>query len=182
MSKFKLLATVCSAAVMLTGCLGSTSDLEQWVQDQEGQFEPRKIPLDPPLQFRAYTFNESSAHLLNPFDVSKMLSELEVLEGKAGVPDWILAELARSPREPLESVPLETISMVGTMQRGNRIVALARVGEYIHPLEVGAYLGQNLGKILSITETTIDVRELVPVAQDEWGERLVTLRLQEELP
>ena len=41
------------------------------------------------------------------------------------------------------------------------------------------YLGQNYGKITAITETNVQLREIVQDSSGDWIERMVTLELQE---
>jgi type IV pilus assembly protein PilP len=44
----------------------------------------------------------------------------------------------------------------------------------------GAYLGQNYGKVIQITDTQVLLREIVQDASGEWTERAASLQLQEE--
>ena len=46
-------------------------------------------------------------------------------------------------------------------------------------MKAGDYLGQNFGRVLSITETEVSLREIVQDAAGEWTERNATLQLQE---
>jgi len=46
-------------------------------------------------------------------------------------------------------------------------------------VRVGNYIGQNFGKILKISESHIEINEIVQDAAGEWTERLATLELQE---
>jgi type IV pilus assembly protein PilP len=47
-------------------------------------------------------------------------------------------------------------------------------------VQVGNYLGQNYGRITAITETAIQLREIVQDATGDWIERATSLELQEE--
>ena len=90
----------------------------------------------------------------------------------------VAAELNRR-KEPLEGYPLDSMSMVGSVQKQGRPYALLRVDNLLYQVKAGDYLGQNYGKILKITETEISLREIVQDAAGEWIERPTTLQLQE---
>jgi type IV pilus assembly protein PilP len=47
-------------------------------------------------------------------------------------------------------------------------------------VKAGDYIGQNYGKITKISETGIELREIVQDAVGEWIERPATLQLQEK--
>ena len=90
----------------------------------------------------------------------------------------VAAELNRR-KEPLEAFPLDSMTMVGSVQKQGRPYALLRVDNLLYQVKAGDYLGQNYGKILKITETEISLREIVQDAAGEWIERPTTLQLQE---
>jgi type IV pilus assembly protein PilP len=46
-------------------------------------------------------------------------------------------------------------------------------------VDVNAYLGQNYGKVVGVTENEVTLREIVQEASGEWIERKATLELQE---
>jgi type IV pilus assembly protein PilP len=46
-------------------------------------------------------------------------------------------------------------------------------------VKVGNYMGQNFGLITTITESQIQLRELIQDAVGDWTERQSTLQLQE---
>lgn len=75
-------------------------------------------------------------------------------------PGCIRPDRYRNP-EPLEAFPLDSLTMVGTLQEGNNMWALITDPQKIvHKIKVNYYLGQNYGKVTSIIENKIDVIEL----------------------
>ena len=90
----------------------------------------------------------------------------------------ITPELSRR-KEPLEAMPLDAISMVGSLTKAAQPVALVRVDNLIYQVRVGNYLGQNYGRITAVTEAGIALREIVQDAAGEWLERPATLQLLE---
>jgi type IV pilus assembly protein PilP len=59
-------------------------------------------------------------------------------------------------------------------------VALVRVDKMLYQVRGGAYLGQNFGKVLSVSEGELVLREIVQDSSGDWIERKVTLLLQGE--
>lgn len=82
-------------------------------------------------------------------------------------------------KEALEAFPLDSMAMVGSMNRNGQPVALVRVDKLLYKVRVGEYLGLNYGRITRINETEIALREIVQDAAGEWIERVATLQLQE---
>ncbi len=68
----------------------------------------------------------------------------------------IAPELARR-KEPLESMPLDVMAMVGYLDKSSGPSALLKVDQLIYPVKIGNYLGMNYGKITKITETTVKI-------------------------
>ena len=83
-------------------------------------------------------------------------------------------------REPLESFPLESLTMVGTLEKNRAIYALIRTPEKdVYQVRAGNHLGQDFGVITGITETDIRLRELVQDGAGDWTERTSSLQLQQ---
>ena len=61
----------------------------------------------------------------------------------------LAAEMNRR-KEPLESFPLDSMSMVGSVAKEGRPFALLRVDNLLYQVKVGDYLGQNYGRITKI--------------------------------
>jgi type IV pilus assembly protein PilP len=90
----------------------------------------------------------------------------------------LAAELNRR-KDPLEAYPLDNLAMVGSVQRKGEIFALIKVDALLYQVRSGEYMGQNYGKVLKITETEVELREIVQDATGEWIERQSNLQLQE---
>ena len=91
----------------------------------------------------------------------------------------LAAELNRR-KEPLESYPLDSMSMVGSFSKAGQPFALLKVDNLLYQVKVGDYLGQNYGRVMKIGETDLSLREVVQDAAGEWTERVSTLQLQEK--
>ena len=91
-------------------------------------------------------------------------------------------DLARR-REPLESFPLESLSMVGTLAKNKAAYALVRTPDKdIYQVRSGNFMGQNFGVVTGITDTEIKLKELVQDSAGDWTERSSTLQLQQPDP
>ena len=84
----------------------------------------------------------------------------------------------RRVREPLESVALPAISMVGSVQQAGRLNALLLAGQRVYRVAAGQYLGPDHGLVTQISEQALQYRELLQDAGGGWRERHGSLSLQ----
>ena len=162
----------------LAGCGSSDQDdLQRWMAEQRNTTKPRVVRLPEPTKFVPQPYTQESA--VEPFNVQKLTQALRRESTQATSNAALIAtELARR-KEPLESSPLDTVSMVGTLIRAGQPVALVRVDRLLYQVRVGNYLGQNYGRVTKVSETEMSLREIVQDAAGEWIERTATLQLQE---
>src|SRR5262249_7526860 len=86
-------------------------------------------------------------------------------------------DLNRS-REALESFPLDSLQMVGTIEREGVFFALLKnAAGNIYRASVGNYVGQNSGKIEKINATEITVKEWLSNGKGGWQEHMLTIPL-----
>lgn len=167
---------VCVAT--LAGCGVSDEDeLQQWMVEQRSQTRPRVVPIAEPKQFTPENYAQEKA--IDPFSKEKLASALKRDASQASVNNALIApELARR-KEALESFPLDSMMMVGSLLKEGRPVALVMVDKLLYQVRPGSYLGQNYGRVTKITETEVTLREVVQDAAGEWVARPATLQLQE---
>ena len=165
-------------ASCLVGCADAPeADLQAWMQEQRNGMHPRTEPVSPPVKFHPQAYQVESK--VEPFAMQRLLGALKAeMANSLGNQELIAPELARR-KEPLEAFPLDALSMVGTLQKAGRQTALLKVDKLIYQVQTGAYLGQNYGKVIKITDTEVVLREIVQDAAGEWIERQATLQLQE---
>jgi type IV pilus assembly protein PilP len=178
MRRIELTLLVCGAILLLAACGPTGEDeLRQWIAEQRATTKPRVTPLTEPKQFKPESYGAEAA--VDPFTASKLTQALRrdgaQLASNAAL---IAPEMARR-KEPLEAFPLDSMAMVGSLNKTGVPTALLRVNNLIYPVKLGSYLGQNYGKITKISETAIQLREIVQDATGDWIERLTTLDLQE---
>ncbi|NHQ88785.1 pilus assembly protein PilP [Janthinobacterium lividum] len=83
----------------------------------------------------------------------------------------------RRMREPLESVALPAISMVGSVQQDGRLSALLLAGQRVYRVTVGQYLGPDHGQVTQINEQALQYKELLQDGGGGWRERRGSLSL-----
>ena len=83
-------------------------------------------------------------------------------------------------KEYLERYELDTLSMVGTFGNDESYWSLVRDPEgIIHRVPVGNYIGKNHGKVVNISETEVDLSELISDGADGWLVREASIALGE---
>jgi type IV pilus assembly protein PilP len=180
MKKLRLLESKLFLAVCLIGlggCTGSDSDdLQRWMVEQKAQVRPTIPQITEPKKFTPQAYSEGSA--VEPFNIQKLTQALRRDATQPSTSGLIAPELSRR-KEALEAFPLDSMAMVGSMNRSGRPVALISVDKLLFQVRVGEYLGLNYGKVTRISETELGLREIVQDAAGEWIERVATLQLQE---
>lgn len=167
-----------AAAAMLSACTSSGQDeLQAWMQSERNSIQPSVKPIPAPTKFepQAYLGERGTP----PFSLEKLTS---VLRGSQSAPvvnaALIEPELNRR-KQPLEAYPLDTMSLVGSLNRDGQLVALVKVDNLLYQVRPGNYLGQNYGRVTRISETEVILREIVQDSGGEWTERPAALQLQE---
>ena len=90
-------------------------------------------------------------------------------------------EISNRNREELEQFELDSLRMVGTLEKEADLWAIVRDATgVVHKVKVGNYLGRNNGKIFAIFEDHIELREIVQGDNGVLEERQATLALAEE--
>ena len=166
------------AALLLSACGGSEQDdIRAWMQTERNSIKPSVQPIPEPTKFNPEPY--STANGTQPFSTEKLESVLRgAAAGVAASSALIEPELNRR-REPLEAFPLDTMTMVGSLNRNGELVALVKVDKLLYQVKPGNYLGQNFGRVTQITETEVVMREIVQDSAGEWTERPAALQLVE---
>lgn len=170
-------ALILALAAVCAGCAGDGQFSDLRTQMDEIRKRP-KGNIEPPPEFKAYTsFSYSAAPLRSPFSPPVEVETLQIDAQKSAVkPDF------DRPREALEEFGIDSISMVGTLNKpGNTLFALVQdTNSGLHRVAEGNYMGRNHGKVVTVTPQKIDVIEIVSDGQDGWIERPRTIALREQ--
>ena len=169
------LAAIAGTALALAGCSGDIDELRQWTEQQRKEAKPSVTPLLPPKKFLPQPYESAAG--VDPFSTQKLTV---AIRQEAAQPNSLLTAEIKRRKEPLESFPLDSMTMVGSLLKQGQPVALIKVDNLLYQVRPGNYLGQNYGKIVKVGETEVVLRELVQDASGEWVERTATLQLQEK--
>jgi type IV pilus assembly protein PilP len=165
-------------ACVLAGCADSSQEeLQQWANEQRNQTKPRVTPIPEPKKFSPQAYIQDAAG--EPFGSQRLTQALRQQSTSATSNAALVAPELNRRKEPLESVPLDGISMVGSLNKSGQLVALIKVDNLLYQVRPGNYLGQNYGRITKVSETEVTLREIVQDAAGEWIERAAALQLQE---
>jgi type IV pilus assembly protein PilP len=175
MSAHKSLVPLLAAAALLAACGGEEqqelrAELAAMTKDMRGRVDP--LPVVKPYEPVPYTAFE----MPDPFGPAKIV--LATAGEKSASSNSLAPDLDR-PKEPLESYPLESLKMVGSLSQKKQTFAVVRADAGLYRVRLGNYLGQNFGVITRITDGEITLRELIQDAAGDWTERTSTLMLQE---
>jgi type IV pilus assembly protein PilP len=166
-------------ALLLAGCSSSDEEeLQQWMSEQRSQTKPRITPIPEPKRFLPQAYAQESA--LEPFSSQKLTLALKRESSQATANVALIAPELSRRKEALESYPLDVMHMVGSLNKGGKLVALIKVDNLLYQVQTGNHLGQNYGRITKISEAEVVLREIVQDAAGEWIERAAALQLQEK--
>ena len=162
------------SATALAGCGAELGELQQWMDQQRKEAKPNVAPLQPPKKFDPQPY--AAADAVEPFSTQKLAVALKRDER---APSSLLAGELKRRKEPLEAYPLDSMNMVGSVNKQGHPFALLRVDGLLYQVKVGDYLGQNYGRVLRISDNELVLREVVQDAAGEWIERNSALQLLE---
>ena len=162
------------ASALLAGCGDSdVREVRDWMEQVKHDTHPTVKPLPEPKDFLPYAYGAKDT--VDPFDPNKLLGELARAAATSDNPNQ--PDLQR-PRELLETFPLDTMQMVGTMEKGGTRYALLQVDRSLYQVKTGQRIGQNFGVVTHVGEDAVDIREVVQDAAGEWTGRMTKLELQ----
>jgi type IV pilus assembly protein PilP len=170
----KIIRTIMLASVVgLGACSQGMGDLEQYVAEVKAR---KTAKIDPIPQIKPY---EAVAYVAgdrrDPFvpatpDRDRSQPSASAVPG----PD------RNRNREPLEEFPVDSLRMVGTIDFNGHTYALVKAPDsVIHRVTIGDHMGQNYGKIVTITPSEVDLSEVIPDGFGGWTERPASLALEE---
>lgn len=149
----RLVVTSITFGVCLTGCIQDTSDLDSYFESHRAKPIKAIAPIPEVKPYLRYVYPVNDK---DPFDVS-MLAPSEVPVVESGVQ----VDVTRV-KEFLEGFPLDSLEMVGTVDKDKQLWALIKIPDGgVQSVKAGNYLGQNFGKILSVSESELALSETV---------------------
>jgi len=148
------LLAVAALAIGTSGCSSSMDDLRAYIDEVKarpgGRIEP--LPQVRPAPIFAY----EAAGRRSPFVPDTPQARV------SNNPDAIQGPDPSRPREFLEQFPLDTLRMVGTLNtRGDDFGLVQTSDGLIHRVAVGNHMGQNYGRIMTISDSEIQLVEII---------------------
>lgn len=161
---------IAAAVAAAAGCSGNASDLRAYIDEVKARPGGRIEPL--PEIRPAPSFVYEPGDRRGPFTPDTPQQRVSDNPNAVQGPD------PSRPREFLEQFPLDTLRMVGTLDAQGSSFGLVQTDDgLIHRVSVGNHLGQNYGRILSITESEISLVEIVPDGLGGYIERAASVGL-----
>jgi type IV pilus assembly protein PilP len=163
-----------AAAVVLalTACSSNMSDLQAYVDRVKARPGGRIKPL--PQIRPAPTYTYKAAGRRSPFVPDTRQRQISTNPNAVNGPD------KNRPREFLEQFPLDTLKMVGTLDsKGNAYGLVETKDGLIHRVKVGNHMGQNYGRITAISDSKINLVEIVPDGLGGYIKRPAALALSD---
>lgn len=158
---------------LLVGCQQEKQDLASYVANVKAQQKPDIEPI--PVMKPYEKFSYSASDLRSPF--VKTVVEAPTDEQTNPVADNGIHPDENRLKEALESYPLSELQFVGTLGREVPWALIRASDGVIHRVKVGNYMGQNDGQILSVTETELTLKEIVPDGRGAYLERESSLSI-----
>ena len=161
------LLPVCAAVALLAGCSSRDTELSQFIAQTKQEQATGVKPLPEVKPYETFVYADQS--IRSPF-----------VPGGSGSSSPGLRPDSHRNREFLEQFALDTLKMVGTLNMSGKSFGLVQTRDgLVHRVLPGNYLGQNDGRVLSVTASKINVTEIVPDGLGGYMERPAALTLNE---
>lgn len=142
------------AAAGLVACGGDMDDLDRYINEVKARPGGRIEPLPEITPYEVFTYVADAQGIRSPFVPDTPQAAGPSAGGARPDPD--------RPAEFLESFPLDTLRMVGTLDINETVYGLVQTSDgLIHRVVPGNYMGQNDGRITGITESEIVLVEII---------------------
>ena len=140
-------------AIGLSACSSGSDDLDQYINTVKQRPGGRIDPLPEITPYEVFSYIADKQGMRSPFRPDTPQS--------AGGGTGPRPDVERS-REYLESFPLDSLGMVGTLHINETMYGLVQTSDgLIHRVIPGNYMGQNDGRITEISESEIGVVEII---------------------
>jgi type IV pilus assembly protein PilP len=142
------------AVIGLAACGAGMDDLDSYINEVKARPGGRIEPLPEITPYEVFTYVADANGLRSPFVPDTPQATGSAAGGMSPDPE--------RPAEFLESFPLDTLRMVGTLDINETVYGLVQTSDgLIHRVVPGNYMGQNDGRITDITESEIVLVEII---------------------
>jgi len=149
------LTALAGAVLALSGCAGENRDLQQYIDQVKSRPGSRIEPL--PTIRPAPSFAYEAGTRRSPFMPDEPVNAPNPNRNATIGPD------PNRPREFLEQFPLDSLRMVGSLEMKNVKHGLVQGSDgLVHRVVIGNHMGQNYGQVMAITDSEIELMEIIP--------------------
>ena len=142
------------AATGLVACGGDMDDLDSYINEVKARPGGRIEPLPEITPYEVFTYVADTEGMRSPFVPDSPQVAGPASGGASPDPE--------RPAEFLESFPLDTLRMVGTLDINETVYGLVQTSDgLIHRVVPGNYMGQNDGRVTEITDSEIVLVEII---------------------
>ena len=182
LSRISRVGIYLGAVLMLAACSNSgVSDLEAFVAKVKVGNPGKVEPLPELKPFKKYTYSAYLDDLKDPFVTWATINPKVDNAPKSSGENIGISPDGSRVKETLESYPLETLMMMGTLEYDSENWGLIKAPDgIIYRVKSGNYIGQNYGKISKVSDEDITLIEIVSDGLGGWENRPAGLSLNEE--
>ncbi len=165
----------CALLSSLAACSDSgLEEIKSWMAETRRTARIVVVKVAEPKKFTPFLYGGKNS--VDPYNPSKLALALAKLKSNT---NSVLKPDVDRRKEPLESYPLDTLKRVGTLEKPGAAFALLQADKNIFQIKVGNYIGQNYGVVTKVSESVVEIKEIVQDAAGDWVERIAKLELQE---
>lgn len=159
--------------LVLTGCQANTDSLPDYITDVTRRAHKEVVPLPAGNSFTAFTYSQGRSE--DPFALPVEAVAQNQPEAKKDC--WQPDSLEK--KSSLERFSLHQLTFKGVIGSGSQISALIATpeGRLTH-VSQGQYIGNNHGRVATVKEQYLLVKETLPDGLGCWTQRNIKLTLQ----
>ena len=161
---------IAATGVALAGCSANMDELDGYINEVKAKPGGRIEPLPEITPYEVFAYQADIEGKRSPFVPDTPQSAGQQANGIRPDQDRI--------REHLETFSLDTMAMVGTLDMGGTTYGLVQTSDgLIHRVIPGNYLGQNDGRIVAISDSEIELIEIISDGIGGYVEREAAISL-----
>lgn len=157
-------------AAALSACGGANDDLRAYIDEVKARPGGRIEPLPPVEPAPSFVYEAGTRR--SPFMPDQPQRR------RSNDPNAVEGPDPNRPREELEKFPLDTLRMVGTLADRRATFGLVQTNDgLVWRVTVGNHMGQNYGRIVAISDSEIQLVEIISDGLGGYLERPAAIAL-----
>lgn len=158
----------------LSGCVNQdVSDLMGYIQEVKSR--PKGVIQPLPEMKMVEPFFYSVEDMRDPFQQVERVEQEALISAFSGT--GIMPDTSRR-KEELESYPLDSLQMVGTLIMEENLWGLIKASDgTIHRIQKGNHIGRDYGEVIRVSDSRVELMEIVSDKPGLWVEQPAVLQL-----